>query len=265
MGKITEALKKAAEERLARLEKRPEEKLVVTVHPKTIEGLNIDPHIVLHSDPHSPISEQYKILRTNLQSLSNGNKPVKSFIISSAIHGEGKTVTAINLAIALATDLAKKSVILIDADLRKSKITKYLGIDTEVGLSEYLTDGLTLDSVLLNTGIENLTLLPAGKTPHNPAELLGSFRMKELLGILKPKFDFIIFDTPPVIPVTDPGVIGSQVDGVVMVIQAGRTQRGVVQHAASLLNQARAKLLGYIMTSVEFHLPHYLYKYYRYQ
>lgn len=261
MGKITDALRKAAEERLSRLGKKVEDTYIVNVMPRTTGDLKIDPHVVLHSDPTSPISEQYKILRTNLVSLSTGNKPLKAFVVTSAIHGEGKTITSINLAMALATDLAKKSVVLVDADMRKSRVAKYLGAEIQSGLSEYLSGTADLDSVLLNTGIENLSFIPAGKVPNNPSELLGSGKMKELIGVLKAKFDFVIFDTPPIVPVTDPVVIGSQVDGVIMAIQAGRTQRGVIKHAINLVNQARAKLLGHVMTNVEYHIPEYIYRY----
>ncbi|MBU1932310.1 MAG: CpsD/CapB family tyrosine-protein kinase, partial [Candidatus Omnitrophica bacterium] len=232
------------------------------VDPKLTKDFNIDPHVVAFSDPASPVSEQYKILRTNLMSLSSKTKPIKTIGITSAIHNEGKTITGLNLAITMAHDLNKKSILFMDADLRKSRVHKILGIENiEAGLSEYLQDSLSIDNILIKTGIENLTLLPAGKGPKNPAELLASYRMKETLSILKNNFDYIIIDTPPVIPVTDPGVLGSQIDGMILVIQAGRTQRNVVQHAKHLLDQAGVKVLGYIMTSVEYHLPQYLYRY----
>lgn len=262
MGKITEALKKAAEDRLARFERKPEHTYIVKIDPSITKDLNIDPHVVSFSDPASPVSEQYKILRTNLLSLSSPAKPLKAIGITSAIHNEGKTVTALNLAITIAHDLSKKSVLFVDSDLRKSRIEKILGIDkVETGLADYLQDSLTVDSVCIKTGIENLTLLPAGKGPKNPAELLSSRRMKDLVGILKNNFDFIIFDMPPVIPVTDPSVLGTQLDGVLMVVQAGRTQKNVIKHAEMLLQQARAKILGCVMTHVEYHLPQYMYRY----
>jgi len=262
MGKITDALKKAAENRLARIEQRPQHSYVVEVDPQITKDFNIDPHVVAFSDPRSPVSEQYKILRTNLMSLSSPAKPIKTIGITSSIHNEGKTITSLNLAITLAHDLAKKTILILDADLRKSRVQKIMGIDTiNAGLSEYLQDSLALDNVLIKTGIQNLTLLPAGKSPKNPAELLASYRMKELLGTLKTHFDFVIIDMPPVIPVTDPGVIGAQIDGMILVIQAGRTQRNIIASAESLLSQARVKLLGYIMTNVEYHMPEYLYRY----
>jgi len=261
MGKITDALKKAAEERLSRLEKLDGQNEVKYefIAKKTVES-KIDPRIVSFFDTDSPVTEQYRSLRTNLQSL-NTSKPVKVITITSSIHGEGKTITSINLAVSMAKDLDKKSILLIDSDLRRSRISKYLGISSETGLSDLITNGLNIDDALLNIGIDNLTVLPAGKAPRNPAELLGSLKMKNLIGKLRAKYDYIIFDAPPIVPVTDAGLIGSQTDGVVMVIQANRTQRGVLKQSENLLKQAQAKLLGYILTNVQYHIPAYIYRY----
>jgi capsular exopolysaccharide synthesis family protein len=161
----------------------------------------------------------------------------------------------------MAHDLNKKSILLVDADLRRGRISKYLGINSEVGLSDLISNGTNVDEALLNIGIDNLTLLPAGKVPHNPAELLGSIKVKNLINLLKSKYDYIIFDTPPIVHVTDAGILGAQTDGVVMVIQADRTQRGVVKTAEGLLKQAQVKLLGYILTNIQYHIPAYIYRY----
>ncbi|OGW99412.1 MAG: hypothetical protein A2Y00_03525 [Omnitrophica WOR_2 bacterium GWF2_43_52] len=220
----------------------------------------MDPRIVSFYDSHAPVSEQYRSLRTNLQAL-NTSKPAKVIAITSSINGEGKTISAINLAITMAKDLNQKSILLIDADLRRSRITKYLGITPELGLSDIITNGSNIDDALLNIGIENLTVLSAGKHPTNPAELLGSQKFKNLMNQVKAKYDYIILDTPPIIPVTDAGLIGAQADGVIMVVQASRTQRGVVKHSEGLLKQAQAKILGYILTNVQYHIPGYIYRY----
>lgn len=261
MGKITEALKKAAQERLNRLEKldKKEEVKYQFIAKKTTES-NFDPRIVTFYDSSSPVTEQYRTLRTNIQSLS-ANKPIKTIAITSSIHGEGKTITAINLAISMAHDLNKKSILLVDADLRRARISKYLGIASQAGLADLISDGTNVDDALLNIGIDNLTLLPAGKVPHNPAELLGSIKLKNILNFLKSKYDYIIIDTPPIISVTDAGVLGAQTDGVIMVIQANRTQKGIVRHAEALIKQAQAKILGYILTNIQYHIPAYIYRY----
>lgn len=261
MGKITEALKKAAQERLSRLEKLDEKQEIryQFIAKKTVDS-KVDPRIVAFYDPVSPVTEQYRTLRTNIQSIKS-EKPIKAITITSSTHSEGKSITAINLAISMAHDLNKKSILLVDADLRRARISKYLGINSELGLSDLVSDGINLDDALLNIGIDNLTILPAGKIPRNPAEILGSTKMKNLVNALRSKYDYVIFDTPPVIPVTDAGLLGAQTDGVIMVIKAGKTQKGVVSHSESILKQAQAKLLGYILTNVQYHIPGYIYRY----
>jgi capsular exopolysaccharide synthesis family protein len=261
MGKITEALKKAAQERISRLEKldKKAEVKYEFIAKKTVDS-KIDPRIVSFYDPKSSVAEQYRILRTNIQAIS-GSKPLKAITITSSIHSEGKTITAINLAVSMAQDLGKKDILLVDADLRRARISKYLGFNSELGLADLITNGSNVDDALINIGINNLTILPAGKIPHNPAELLGSAKMKNLISLLKSKYDYIIFDTPPVISVTDAGLLGAQTDGVIMVVQAERTQKGVVEHSEGLLKQAQAKVLGYILTNVQYHIPGYIYRY----
>jgi len=256
MGRITEALRKTNNERIAQIQKKPDMKYVI----RKIENTNVDEHIVSFHDATSPVGEQYKILRTNIQTLRQ-TKGYSTFVITSAIHGEGKTMTSINLAMSLAHDLNNKSVLLIDADMRKCKVSKYLGIDQTPGLSELLQGETRTESVLVSPGVENLTVIPAGKTPKNPSELLASKDMGRLLLSLKSKFDYIFIDTPPVMPLTDACIVGPLTDGILLVIQAGRTQRDVIKHAEGRLYQAHAKTLGYIMTNVEYHLPHYLYRY----
>ncbi len=261
MGKITDALRKAAEERLARIEKLDGQGEVKYefIARKTVDS-KIDPRIVAFYDHHSPVTEQYRTLRTNLAALKT-EKALKTLTITSSTHSEGKTITAINLAISMAHDLNKKNILLVDADLRRARITKYLGISAESGLADLLSNGTNIDDTLLNVGIDNLTILPAGKIPRNPAELLGSAKMRNLIDAMRKKYDYVIFDTAPIIPVTDAGILGPQTDGVIMVIQANRTQRGVIKHAEMLLHQAQAKLLGYILTNIQYHIPAYIYRY----
>ena len=256
MGKITEALRKVTDERVARIQKKPELQYVV----RKVENTSIDQHIVSFHDPTSPIAEQFKILRTNIQSLKY-TKNYKNFVITSAIDGEGKTVTSLNLAITMAHELNDKSVLLIDADMRKGKVAKYLGIKSHAGLSELLQGKAESESIFINPGIANLTVILAGKRPKNPSELLNTKKMEGLLAQFKTKFDYIFIDTPPIMPLTDACILGPMADGVILVFQSGRTQRDVVKHAESRLYQARAKTIGYVMTNLEYHLPNYLYRY----
>lgn len=259
MGKITDALKKVKDDRLQRIQaiqRKPEVQYVV----KKVENTKIEPHVVSFHDPSSPIGEQYKIIRTNIQSLQ-ATKDAKVFVITSSITGEGKTVTAVNLSIVMSHDLNGKNILLIDADMRKGRIAQYLGLNKSPGLSDILKGEIEPDATFVSPNIDNLTIIPAGKAPRNPSELLGSKKMKIVLESLRARFDYIFIDTPPVMPLTDPCIVGAISDGVIMVAQAGRTQRDIIKHAEHRLAQAHAKPLGYIITNVEYHLPHYLYRY----
>lgn len=256
MGRITDALKKVADERVTRIQKKPEALYVV----KKIENTNIDEHVVSFHDPSSHIGEQYKIIRTNIQSLKS-TKDLKTFLITSSISGEGKTVTSVNLAMTMAHDLNNKSILLVDADMRKGKVAKCLGLHTTPGLSEILKGDVDAELTFITPSIDNLTVIPSGKVPKNPAELLGSKKMKSFIESMRARFDYIFIDSPPVMPLTDPCVIGAVVDGVILVIQSGRTQRDLIKHTEHRLAQCHAKTLGYIMTNVEYHLPQYLYRY----
>ncbi|HQP10466.1 MAG TPA: CpsD/CapB family tyrosine-protein kinase, partial [Candidatus Omnitrophota bacterium] len=232
------------------------EQLVV----KKIGDSKVDQRIVTYFDPKAVITEQYKILRTNVLSL-NKNKPLKVLVVTSSLHSEGKTLTALNLCMALAQSTQKPRVLLIDADLRRGRVGKYLGVDQKIGLTEILTGQVQPSDALFNIDVENLTFVAAGSVPPNPAELLSSDRMHQFLMLMKSKFDHIIIDTPPVISVTDAGIVGEQSDGVLLVIQAGRTQRGIVKRATELLHQAHSKVLGHVLTNIEYHLPEYIYRY----
>jgi capsular exopolysaccharide synthesis family protein len=270
MSKITKALEKAARERLQRLQQQPTttappiEIPLATVSRRGEVGVadrtQIDPHIVAATDPRSPIAEQYRILRTNLQSL-----PIrpgsKTIVVTSAVHEEGKSVTAVNLAMTLARQEDLK-VVLVDADLRKGSIRKWLGLEDQGdGLSTALSRGGELDGSLVRLQEPPLAILPAGPHPEHPAELLESSSMKRLLATLKAQFDVIIVDAPPVLPVADPGIIAAQADGVLLVVRAGKTQRKTVNQAQVLLSHMKVNVLGCVLTYVEYYLPGY-YRYY---
>lgn len=260
MGKITSALQKAAEERLGRIEKIAKIKERDEMVIRKIGDSKIDPSVVTYFDTKAVISEQYKILRTNLLSLNKG-KPPRTVVITSSIHNEGKTITALNLAVSLSQAVHKPRVLLIDADMRKGKICKYLGVSHPEGLSEILSGKISADQVMFHTDLENLTFISAGHVPENPAELLASEQMKNFIADASRKFDHIIIDAPPIIPVTDAGIIGNICDGVLMIMQAGRTQRGIVRRAEELLYQSHCNILGRVLTNIEYHLPEYIYRY----
>jgi capsular exopolysaccharide synthesis family protein len=220
----------------------------------------IDPHIVAATDSRSPIAEQYRILRTNLQSLRLRPGP-KIVMVTSAVHGEGKSVTAINLAMTLARQERLK-VALVDGDLRKGSIRKWLGLEDQgEGLSGLLSRGGELNGSLVKLREPPLAVLPSGPRPEHPAELLESSSMKRLLASLKAQFDVIVIDAPPVLPIADPGIIAALADGVLLVVRAGKTQRKTVVQAQALLKQMKANTLGCVLTHVEYYLPGY-YRYY---
>jgi len=260
MGKITEALKRAAEDRFERLEKITKLKERSSFIVRKIGDSKVDPRIVAYFDPKATITEQYKILRTNLLAL-NKAKPPKVIVVTSSQHSEGKTITALNLAVTLAHSTKNPKVLLVDADLRRGRIWKYLGVTQKVGLADILLGEASVEDGLFHLDIEHLTFMLSGKVPENPAELLDSEVMRKFLAEVRMRFDHIIVDTPPIGTVTDSGIIGAQSDGVLMVVQAGRTQRGQLRRAQEMLEQSHCDVLGYVMTNIESHLPEYIYRY----
>lgn len=260
MGKITKALQKAANERMVRLDKisRIQEHEQVVV--RKMKDSKIDARLITYFDSKSVISEQYKTLATNLLNIDRG-RPPHTLAVTSSVHAEGKTVTTLNLAITLSQSLNDREVLLIDADMRKGQMTNYLGTGFHVGLSEYLSGKAQLNDVIFNVDIENLSFIACGAVPPNPAELLGSTKMKELINAMKAKYEFVIIDTPPVIPVTDPVIVGTQVEGMLLVVQAGRTQRGIVKRAMEMLEQGHTNLVGHVLTGIEYFVPQYIYRY----
>lgn len=278
MSKITRALEKAARERLQRAGEQATTTagaLVVPVLPVT-EALpdrlgqiafagqvQIDPHIVSATDPQSPIAEQYRMLRTNFQSLRT--KPAaKVIVVTSALHGEGKSVTAINLALSMARQ-EKLKVVLVDADMRRGSVPKWLGLGPRLeGLSTVLGREGELDGSLVQLQQPALTILPAGPHPDHPAELLESVALKRVLATLRTQFDFVVIDAPPVLPVADAGILAAQADGVLLVIRAGKTQRRMALQAHEHVKKMQARLLGCVLTHMEYYLPGRA-KYYQYQ
>jgi capsular exopolysaccharide synthesis family protein len=273
MSKITKALEKAARDRARRAQDepivhaRPTEIRVTHIGPASTRPagqIQIDPHLVAAWDPKSPISEQYRILRTNLQSIKRVAE-ARTLLVTSSVHDEGKSVTSINLALTMAQQEGMR-VLLIDADLRRPSIHRWLGLDNSNGLSEALQEGGVPDERIVALESPPLSVMPAGNEPKNPAELLDSTAMKRLMDRLKQSYDIIIIDSPPMLPVADPGIVGRSVDGVLFVVRAGRTQQRTVLQAFALLKQAKVRLMGCVLTHVEHYIPGYYryYQYYRY-
>ncbi|MCL5023987.1 MAG: polysaccharide biosynthesis tyrosine autokinase [Nitrospirae bacterium] len=215
--------------------------------------------LVSHADQKSSISEAYRALRTSL--LLSAVEPIKSFAVTSCIEDEGKTTTAINLATTLAQ--MEKMVLLVDADLRKPKVHSVLGLDNSVGLSNFLARQV-VQGIIKDSAVPNLSVITSGPLPPNPSELLGSQRMKEFLDIVTEKFDVILFDTAPLITVTDTTILTDAVDGAVLVIKSGTTTFDVAGRGVKLLKDVNAKILGIVLNSVDAKKEgyRYLYPYY---
>jgi polysaccharide biosynthesis transport protein len=192
----------------------------------------------------APIAESYRALRMNLKFLSVDNPP-KVLVITSAIAGEGKSTTAVNLALSLA-ELGNR-VALVDADLRRPRIADCLGLVGGVGVSSVLSRAATVDEVIQKTDFDNLWALAAGPAPPNPSELLASAAAQKLIHDLGRAFDFVVIDSPPLLPVTDATALALQSDGAILVTRYGYTRRDEVGRAATNLETVGAALLGVVM------------------
>jgi capsular exopolysaccharide synthesis family protein len=195
----------------------------------------------------SLISESYRGLRSAI-SFAAVDEPIKTLIVSSSNKGEGKSLTSVNLAIAMALD--RRHVILVDADLRRPNIHRLLRLEQSPGLSDLLVDRVPLEDALQETAVEGLQVITSGPRPPDPAELLNSARMRDLIKQLSKIADIVIFDTPPCIPVTDAQVLATKVNGVVLVLEVGEARKGALRHAKGLFDQARARTLGLVFNKV---------------
>lgn len=194
--------------------------------------------------PRSPISEQYRTIRTNIQ-FSSVDGEIKTIMITSPGPGEGKSTTTNNIAVVFAQQ--GKKVLLVDSDLRKPTVHHSFRIDNTCGLTNILTKQAKLEEAIFQTDEDHLFVLPSGPIPPNPAELLGSKAMDELLEEVKDLFDVIVFDTPPALAVTDAQVLANKTNGVVMVVSSGKTENDAALKAKELLVNAKAKLLGVVL------------------
>jgi exopolysaccharide transport family protein len=218
--------------------------------------------LITQSRPQSQMSEAYRALRTSLL-LSSVGSPPRIILVTSALPQEGKTTTSINVA----TVLAQKGtrVLLIDADLRRPSIHKTLGIGPRIGLSNVLTGGATLQEATFRSSLlPNLYILPAGTPPPNPAELLASAQMMEMLAMLKENYDHVVVDTPPTLSVTDAVVLSPSADAVVLVIRCGQTTKPALRRSREILSQVNARVSGVLLNAVDLSSPDYYY-YYEYQ
>jgi capsular exopolysaccharide synthesis family protein len=205
--------------------------------------VRLNPLLVAGLAPKSLAAEQYRQLRTRL-SHAEGASNLRTVLVTSPQKGEGKSITSANLALTMAQELQRR-VIIVEADLRKPSLQALFGLPAGPGLSDYLAGAAELKDVMTYLPEHNLTVVHAGSTPANPAELLGSTAMRRLLDQLRTRFDRVILDTPPVLPLADVAVLAPLVDGTLLVVRAGVTPKPAIENALRAFDSSR--LLGVVL------------------
>ena len=201
-------------------------------------------YLITKLSPRSPISEQYRTIRTNLQ-FSAVDEELQTIVFTSAGPAEGKSMSTANLAVVYAQQ--GKKVLLIDADLRKPTIHYTFRMDNLKGMSNLLVGDSSLEEIAAESDIENLDLISCGPIPPNPTELLGSKRMDRFIEEAREKYDIVLFDTPPVLAVADAQILAAKMDGTVLVIRSKQTEFEAANKAIEALQSVNAKILGTIL------------------
>jgi len=233
---------------------------VSTPHVREVVG-GLDHHLVAAVAPQSLAAEQYRSLRTRVTYSENGHATPRAIIVTSPSKGDGKSLTAANLALTMAQEFQQR-LLLLDADLRRPSLHRLFGVSETPGLSDLLMGGATLDEALVSIRDHHLTLLPSGIIPMHPAELLGSSPMRRVLDTLRGRFDRIVIDMPPVAPLADVAVASTLVDGVLMIVRAGVTPKPAIE--AALSNLDTSKVLGLVLNDAGATRPKYGYGGYGY-
>lgn len=201
--------------------------------------------LVTITDPRSPASEAYRTLRANL-SFYSLDKPLKTLVVTSPAAGEGKSTTIANLAVTMAQ--SGRRTILVDCDLRRPTLHEVMGLAMSPGLTNYILEEVS-ELPLQPTSVENLWLLSSGTKPPNPADMLGAARMDMIIARLTEQADIVLFDAPPVMAAADAAILGAKADGVLLVIQAGKTRRDHSERAREILEKAKARIVGATLTN----------------
>ena len=256
MGKIHNALVKSDKESKASTsakktstykvyDRKAREKEASDVIRTVFKNRDADKKLVSLFEPQSFEAEQFKHLRTNILFAVSGKLP-RSIMVTSAVPGEGKSFVASNLAVSIAQNI-DQHVLLMDCDIRKPAIHNNFGFDEAAGLSEYLSKETSLSSLLLKTDVNKLTILPGGKPPENPAELMSSNQMSKLLKEVTSKYSdrYIIIDSPPPHLTSETSVIARQVDGILLVVKSGSTDRKMVKELLEMMG--KEKVLGVVL------------------
>ena len=215
--------------------------------------------LITKTDARSPVTEQYKTIRTNIQ-FSAIDHEIKSIMLTSSNPGEGKSTTAANLAVVFAQQ--GKKVLLVDTDLRKPVVHTIFEIKNNIGLTNVLTKRKSLKDAVKPTSESNLFVLPSGPIPPNPAELLLSHAMKNFYELALCTYDLVIFDTPPLLAVTDAQIISGFCDGTILVVSSGKTKVEEVDKGLELLKKANANMLGVVLNNKKVTNQNHYYYYY---
>lgn len=204
-------------------------------------------HLITLSDPRSAAAEAFRTLRTNLM-FSSVENPIHTLLVTSAADGDDKSITLANLAVTFAEGGNKT--ILVDCDLRRPSQHDIWGISNERGLTTTMLEDAAMSSPpLASTDIENLQILTSGPLPPNPADILGSQRMLNLIGILKARANYVLFDAPPVLAATDAALLGSKLDATLLVIRAGHTRREHTARAKQTLERVHVRIVGAVLSN----------------
>lgn len=222
-----------------------------------MEGINL----IAHNDLKNPATEAYRVIRTSIQ-FAQAGKELQTIALTSCTLNEGKSTTIANLAVVLTQ--AGKSVLLIDCDMRNPTVHKNFNLSNKVGLSSCISMGTALSDAVQKTSIEGLYALTGGVIPPNPSELLGSEQMKNVLQRAKEQYDYVLIDTPPVMPVTDALIVGRFVDGMILVIASAEVKVEMARDVKNQLVNAGANILGVVLNKVRSEHHGYGYGYYYY-
>lgn len=214
----------------------------------TQNGIASTSALVTLRDPSSMAAEAYRTLRTNIQ-FSSLDKPIQTLLATSTAPDEGKSTTLANLAVTIAQ--AEQRVILVDCDLRRPSVHTLFGVPNEQGLTTAILAQVEGPLPLQATSVPGLSLLTSGPLPPRPADLLGSRRMEQLIARLRNEADMVLFDTPPVVAVTDAAVLATRVDGVLLVLQAGQTRRDRAREARQKLEKVKANIIGVVLNNAK--------------
>jgi len=241
--------------------------LLVGDKGEEVEEDRLNSELLIFADPRSSLSESYRQLRTSILLSTAGHAP-KSLLITSSLPSEGKTTTATNTAISLGQTGAK--VLIIDADMRRPRLHSVFNVSNDQGISTVLSSDLSAKEILNVINYDERTkvsVMTSGPIPPNPAELIGSEQMVGLLKTLQSEFTHVVIDSPPITSFTDGVLLASLVDGVILVVNSGKSSRQVVRRARQLLNDVRAKVLGVVLNNVNLNSQdnYYYYQSYHYR